>query len=259
MPLSKEELIHLELCFHEVNAYKGSKTVDPDYSGSLFDGIENALITVANAYRIGEGVKKDKNEAITHLLMAMELGSGEAAMQLSNIFTHDDWWEKESYDFSPEECVKTAKNLWQIEVNNGSSYAAWRLYQYSKEGTEEARKWFSVAIELAKKSGEDVSEMEKIYKHNETRDLRNFDFLGMPLVSLENYFRKDPPGGEWNYLNTTDPDDIEWLKSIHEKKKTEMRQIQQNILNRIKEIKRPLNPEEKKEIERLKELCSRDA
>jgi hypothetical protein len=257
MPLSKEELIHLELCFHEVNAYKGAKTVDPDYSGSLFDGIENALITVANAYRIGEGVKKDKNEAITHLLMAMELGSGDAANLLSNIFTHDDWWEKKSYDFNPEECSKTAKNLWQIEVNNGSSYAAWRLYQFSKEGTEEARKWFSIAIELAKKSGEDVSEMEKIYKDNETRKLK-YDLLGKPVASLEIYFRQDPPGGEWNYWNDTDPHRIETKKSIHEKNKTEMRQIQQNILNRIKEIKRPLNPEEKKEIERLKELCSRD-
>ena len=244
MQLTNQQAIQLQLCFDTVNSFKGAKIVDPENAGSLIEGIEDALVHVAMAYRMGAGVKKDINEAIAHLLDAIKLGSGNAADDLGNIFNHDDWWEKKSYDFTPDSCYEMASRLWKMEVQNGSSDAAWSLYNSFKKGSMEAKKWSSIAIELAKKSGdhEGASWMEDVFKSDQIRYLKTVDFLTVPINHLEIYFREDPPGGAYN----------------DDRNREEIKMIQQNLLNKISEITRSLNDEEKKEIERLKELCRRD-
>jgi len=153
---TQEQLIDVELCFNKVKAYEGAKIIDSNYSGSLVDGIENALITVGIAYRYGAGVKKNPDKAIKYFLEAIKLGSGEAASQLGHIFKHDGWWwKKKSYRFNAEDCYKNAINLWEKEAEKGSSDAAWSLYYKYRNRPEEAQKWSSLAIKLAKKSGDD--------------------------------------------------------------------------------------------------------
>lgn len=162
--LTQDQLIDIEVCLHKVKAYEGAKIVDPDYSGSLVDGIEDSLITVAKAYRLGAGVKKDPDKAIKYLSDAIRLGSGDAAKELGNILRHDDWWGKKSYNFSWNDCFETAINLWKKEVEQGRSESAWSLYNIYRHRQEEAEKWSSIAINLAKKSGdyESVNFMESV-------------------------------------------------------------------------------------------------
>ena len=127
MDLSKEQILNIELSFHKVQAFEGAKTIDSNYSGSLIDGIEDALITVAQAYRYGAGATKNHDKAINHLRDAIKLGSGDAANELGRIFAHDDWWGKKSYRIDAKECFQMARNLWKKEVANGSSSAAWNI------------------------------------------------------------------------------------------------------------------------------------
>ena len=167
MRIDRNRLIDIEVCLDKIQAYEGAKIIDPDYSGSLTDGIEDALITVAKAHRIGAVVKKDPDKAIKYLSDAIRLGKrgGDAAKELGDIFRHDDWWGKKSYNFSWNDCYESAINLWEKEAEQGRSESAWSLYNiYRQSKKDEAEKWSSIAINLAKKSGdyESVNFMESV-------------------------------------------------------------------------------------------------
>lgn len=255
MHLTKDQILNLELSFHKVQAFEGAKTIDPNYSGSATDGIEDALITVAQAYRHGAGAKKNHDKAIKHLIDAIKLGSGNAAHELGKIFANDDWWGKKSYRIDAEECFQMARNLWEKEVANGSSSAAWNIYNSTKgRSQEEAKKWSSIAIKLAKKSGdrEELDFMEKAYKDDQTFKLKNFDLMqvGSAIKGLEFYFNFKKDHEDW-YAGP-------FGSKIREEDEENMRLYQKVILEKINSINRPLNAEEKKEIERLRNLCQKE-
>ena len=107
----------------------------------------------------------------------------------------------------------------------------------------EAKKWSSIAIKMAKNSGdkESVIFMERVFFEDQIKKL-NFDLRTVPVKSLEIYFRQDPPGGEYN----------------DDQNKRSIKAVQKNLLRTISEIKRPLNDEEKITIERLKKLGKRE-
>jgi len=150
-----ESFYRLQSCFNLVNDFEAKKLIDPSYSEVLNDEIEGALINVAKAYRYGNGVKRDYDNAIKYLNDAINLGSGNAAKELGNIFECNDWHGKKSYRIDAEECYQLAINLWKNEVANGSSKAAWELYcSIRGESQQEAKKWATIAIERAKKSGD---------------------------------------------------------------------------------------------------------
>ena len=252
MDLSKEQILNIELSFHKVQAFEGAKIIDSNYSGSLIDGIEDALITVAQAYRYGAGATKNHDKAINHLRDAIKLGSGDAANELGRIFAHDDWWGKKSYRIDAEECFQTAINLWKKEVANGSSRAAWKIYNSTKgRSQKDAQKWASIAIELAKKSDdrEELTFMEEAYKHDQTFQLKKFDLRrAEPAIkSLEFYFDFKKDHEDW-YVGSHD----------REKDEEEMRLFQKVLLETINSINRSFNAEEKKEIERLRNLCQKE-
>ena len=252
MDLSKEQILNIELSFHKVQAFEGAKIIDSNYSGSLIDGIEDALITVAQAYRYGAGAKKNHDKAINHLSDAIKLGSGDAAHELGTIFAHDDWWGKKSYRIDAEVCFQMAINLWKKDVAKGSSSAAWGIYNSTKgRSQEEAKKWSSIAIELAKKSGdrEEVTFMEGAYKYDQTRVLKHHDLSGAQsaIKSLEFYFGFKKDHEDW-YVGSHDREEDE----------EEMRLYQKVLSEKINSISRSFNEEEKKEIERLRNLCQKE-
>lgn len=252
MHLTKEQIIDLELSLDKVSAFEGLKIINSNLSGSTIDGIEDALITVAKAHRYGAGLKRDYAKAIQHLNDAIKLGSGNAANELGNIFAYDDWWGKKSYKTDAKECFQIAINLWKKEVSKGSSSAAWEIYNSVKgRSQEEAKKWSSIAIELAKKSGdsEGVTFMQGAYKHDQTRVLKDYDLSGAQsaIKGLEFYFGFTKDHEDW-YVGSHD----------REQDEEKMRLYQKVLSEKINSITRSFNEEEKKEIERLRELCQKE-
>ena len=56
MNSSEQRFRYLQSCFEQVKMYETAKKIDPNYKK---EGIEDALVQVAQAYRYGENVKKD--------------------------------------------------------------------------------------------------------------------------------------------------------------------------------------------------------
>ena len=249
---NKNDLIQIELSWNKVENFLTAKELNPNYSAPFDENIVEELIYTAMNFRVGAGVKKDINQAIKYLREAIKLGSGKAASNLGDIFKIDSWWDKSSYDYNADELYNLAQQLWEVEVKNGSSDAAWDLYHARKRISQnEARKWSSIAIELAKKSGdlEKVTFMEGAYQRDQISKLRNYDLIGMgsAIKGLEFYFELKKDSENW-YVGSSD----------REKDEEEMRLYQKVLSEKINSINRSFNAEEKKEIERLRNLCKKE-
>ena len=138
MNSSEQRFRYLQSCFEQVKMYETAKKIDPNYKK---EGIEDALVQVAQAYRYGENVKKDYNEALYYLTQAIMLGEGEAARIYGDIFTYDQWIGKSRFKkTNPIDCYNHAIELWETAAKNGCYKSAWNHYMYVRQVPEKAKK-----------------------------------------------------------------------------------------------------------------------
>ena len=250
MNSSEQRFRYLQSCFEQVKMYETAKKIDPNYKK---EGIEDALVQVAQAYRYGENVKKDYNEALYYLTQAIMLGEGEAARIYGDIFTYDQWIGKSRFKkTNPIDCYNHAIELWETAAKNGCYKSAWNHYMYVRQVPEKAKKQSRIAIELAKKAGdyerarwmeemyeEDVQLNEKRIKEQDCWDLYNIDLIncGSMIKDVKFYF--------------------EHPKNVLKYSKEEIRKYQKVILSHLETIKRTTTHVEKKEINVLKYLCKK--
>jgi len=91
--------------------------------------------------------------------------------------------------------------------------------------------------------------MKNAFIEDQIRTLKNIDLMGMSsaISTIQYYFERRKDNEDW-YIGT-----------FHrEKDKKEIINFQKILSEKLNEIKRPLNKEEKKEIERLKILCDKE-
>ena len=232
-----------------VQQYEGIKSLIKENSpfsiDDFPDGIDNSLLNLAKAYRYGFGTKKNIHRSIYLLKEALKFQNGDAALELANIIQNENWVGKSSIYADANGYRKLAAEFWELKANNGCDKASWSLYNYFRNShNEEARKWYTRAVTIAEESDNHRRAvwLKNTFKEDQISDLIKFDLMGVPIKHLELYFQTNPPGGEFN----------------NDSNKNSMKAIQENLLNKINSISRDLNLEEKQEIERLKELCTRE-
>lgn len=237
--LTNQEVIEITVSLDRVHSFQGLLQLNEGKATKKdFEGIIDDLYLVASSYRIGAGVKKNKDLATKYLIQAIDMGSGDAAELLGNIFEHDSWKTKNSYNYTSDQLYKLAEELWRAKAENGSSRAAFAIYnRYRTNDTKIAKEWSdrAIQIEVKNKNNELVKSYKKTIKHNELFRLKNFD-LPSTVRNLE-VAEKTPK----EYLN------IEEIKIIQIK-----------ILEKIDKITRDLNETEKEELERIRKLCKKE-